>query len=193
MSSIFKSKSFRSVLFDELDSFLQNEEMQCSETLNALVELVVALSHYTEEGSLLYPQVLLCDNLDNSLSIIQGSGAIEIGSGPKGDQTMRQALKKCAPLAKSGWYLYVNRDGDFFRYGVFRTSNIPTALGVRDTLLDLSSEHEQRLNMILVSQLSEKAVELVGTNAGCLHLYLSAAPENIPSPQQALDSLIRGN
>ena len=168
-----------------LSDFLTHQKMQCTDTEEALLELVVALSHYTEEGNVLFPQVLLCDDLEVSLGLIRGSEPIRIGSGPKSAVTMRQALKRCAPLAHGNWIVYVQRIDRNFEYGVFRAPIAPTAIDVRDTILSLAEE-KQKIRIIFVSQLAEKAVELVGSLFGCLHVYLSATPDDAPSPRATL-------
>lgn len=101
-SVAIRTTSFRAQLKGTLSDFLRRESMQCIHTEEALLELVVSLSHYTEEGNLLFPQILICDDLPLSLSVIQGSEPIEIGKGPKSTSTAKQALKRCAPLS-SRW------------------------------------------------------------------------------------------
>ena len=182
-----KSTSFRTQLKETLSNFLDSEKMQCVDTLESLLELVVALSHYTEEGNDLFPQVLLCDNLGFALSIFQGSEAIEIGKGAKSASTMHQALRRCARLSQRDWVIYVHRSGNEFRYGVFRAPIAPTALGVRDTLVSLSQEDPDH-RIIMVSQLVDKAVELIGSCSGCLNVYLSATPDDTSHPRAAVEN-----
>lgn len=188
-SVAIRTTSFRAQLKGTLSDFLRRESMQCIHTEEALLELVVSLSHYTEEGNLLFPQILICDDLPLSLSVIQGSEPIEIGKGPKSTSTAKQALKRCAPLSHDGWVTYIHRDENNFIYGVFRAPFPPTALDIRDTILSLSQE-EQEIKMILASQLSEKSVELIGSSSGCLHLHLSAMPEDSTSPRMSLEAFI---
>ncbi len=80
-STIVRTTSFRAQLKGTISDFLHREKMQCIETETALLELVVALSHYTEEGSVLFPQVIICDDLDITLNVIQGFEPIQIGIG----------------------------------------------------------------------------------------------------------------
>jgi hypothetical protein len=184
-----KAVSFRSQLKGTLSDFLTKEEMQCPQTEEGLLELVVALSHYTEEGYALFPQVILCDDLSATLRLLQCSDPLHIDTGPREPQTMTQALKRCAPLARGGWVVYMQRFEDHIEYGVFHAPSSPTALDIRDTVQALTEE-AANLHIILASQLTDKAVELVGARSGVLHLYLSATPDNAPSPRDALDHLI---
>ncbi len=156
-----------------------------------MLHLVVALSDYTEEGQQLFPQVVICYSLETTLALIQGSGEIEIGRGPRGSQTMAKALKECAPLCKKGWFMWVLRTEDGFSYGVFRGPMVPTALTVRDTILTLSQERFTAFPMIYASQVGEKAVELIGLKTGTFLIHFSATPVTSPSPLDVLASLIK--
>lgn len=160
--------------------------MACSATQGALVELVVALSRYQEEGVTLYPKFVICDDLDLALRLLQGTEAIPVGQGPREPTTIRAALKKCAPLARGGWAGFIHRTKDQFRFGVFREPSSPTSLDIRDTISSLSDATGQ---VVLVQQLAEKVVELVGASGAHLVVHLSAVRDNQPSPLDSLERL----
>lgn len=174
-----KIVSFRSQLKGTLSDFLKKEDMCCPKTEEGLLDLVVALSHYTEEGHSLFPQVVLCDDLDTTLGLLQCSDPLRIGFGPRGSSTIALALKQCAPLARGGWVIYVQRLHRKMDYGVFRSPSSPTALDIRDTVQALTQETEH-VHIIVANQLAERAVELVGASSGVLHVYLSATPDDAP-------------
>ena len=181
--------SFRSQLKGEISDFLQRERMVCSHTEEGLLELVVALSHYTEEGRSLYPELIICDNLELALGILRGSDRVPVGRGPRSSETVLLALKRCATLAVAGWLVYVQRCSQDFDYGVFRTPTSPIALDARETLYALSQEASD-IPMILASQLAEKAVELIGARSGALRIHLSAIPDDSSSPFDVLKALV---
>ena len=181
--------SFRSQLKGTLSDFLAKEGMQCPQTEDGLLELVVALSNYTEEGHSLFPQVILCEDLETTLRILQCSDPLPIGNGPKNKATMIEALKRCAPLARDVWIVYLQRFEDSIAYGVLRRPYSPIALDIRDTVQALNGEKNSP-HLILATQLADKAVELVGTYSGVLNIYLSATPDDAPSPHNSLDSLV---
>ncbi len=180
--------SFRGQLKGEVGEFIEKVGMACVETTNAIVELIVELSHYDEEGKQLYPKVMVCDSLTDTLALLQGAAPLEIGRGPKCSNTAKQALKKCAPLAQRGWSIYVERYPNEFRYGVFREPELPTAVDIRRTLADSPKEATRA---ILAWQLAERAVELVGVGNRRLHLHLSAASIEEASPSAATEAFFR--
>src|SRR4051794_29802282 len=118
-----RSLSFRDLLTGVVSDFLRDEEMACLETTEGLVELVVALADYRQEGTALYPEIYFCDDLRQMLSLVGASDSFQIGSGPRSAATLRRGLKRCAPLAQGGWCIYVVRSNHEFTYGVFCGSN----------------------------------------------------------------------
>lgn len=180
--------SFRSQLKGEISDFLEKSGMASVETIQAMTDLIVDLSHYEEEGTPLYPKILLCNSLQGTLAFLQGSTPIQVGNNPTIILAMKQALKKCAPLARQGWSIYLEQDAGEYRYGVFRESEFPTALDIRETLASLPKES---VNAVLACQIAEKAVELVGTAKRHLHIHLSAVSAEEPPANASLDTLIQ--
>ena len=62
-----RTTTFSERLLGSLAEFLSDEKMDCLATQKGLVELVVALSRYQEEGTLLFPKIVVCDNLESTL------------------------------------------------------------------------------------------------------------------------------
>lgn len=165
-----KVVTFRSELKSSLSDFLTDAGMACVETEEALVSLVVDIADYREEGKQLFPQLLICDDLEPVLRNIQGSNPIEIGLGPRKPSTMRHALKKCAPLAQGAWSIWVERGSDSFKFGIYRAP-ATTAIDARTTLLNTPSSISQRA--VLLSQLAPGAVELISTGSAGIRIHLS--------------------
>ncbi len=178
-----KSVSFRSQLQGEVADFLRDEGMACDATTDGLAELIVSLSKYREEGVPLFPTIWICDDLSKMLPLIQGQEPMPLGKGERSKGTLHQALKRCAPLAQDGWSIYVLRKNDQFEYGVFRESSHPLALAPDEGLL------APQVPIVMAMQLAENVVELRGSSGQSLHIHLSAARSNQPSPRQALAEL----
>ena len=187
-SATEKAVSFRTQLKGTLSDFLAKEQMHCLTMEEGLLELVVALSNYTEEGRHLYPQVILCEELDEALRMLQCSDPLFVGKGPRDKATMTEALKRCAPLALDGWIVYLQQFGDHIEYGVLRNGYSPTALSIRDTMQNLAGQPGSP-RIIIVTQLADKAVELLGTCSGTLRVYFSSTPDDAPSPVNAINDL----
>lgn len=174
--------TLRDQLKAKVSDLLTDAHMTCHATEESLVALSVDLADYREEGTQLYPRVIICDDLTNTLKLLQGSHAIEIGFGPRGPATARECLKKCAPLASTGWLVWIERRPELFRFGVFRTSSSPTAVDLRSTLADMQPTTVQAL---LLAQLAPGTVEVVGAGLDGLLVHLSGERvEVLPSAAQ---------
>jgi hypothetical protein len=183
--------TFRSVLVGEVLELLKSEGIFCAETSEAVVEIAVALSHYQEEGVALCPRLIVCTDLPSVLPLIQGTDQVNIGAGAKGDLTAKTALKKIAPLARGAWVGFIERKDHEFTYGVFRQSASPLALSLRETVKTMGSEESGgKPVLVLISQLAEKVVEIIGTHGAQHVLHLSAARANQPSPLDDISRLV---
>lgn len=188
-----KTKTFRDLLVGTLTEFLKQECMTCPETMDGLVHLVVALARYREEGVPLYPRLVICDEPGALSGLLQGRETIELGLSSRNSETMRDALKKCALLAKDQWVAYILREKRLFRYGVFRQASAPTAVSLRDTIYHAYSTSDAETGgLLLISQVAENIVELVGARGSPLTIHLSAAPDDQVSPHDTVDRLVLG-
>jgi hypothetical protein len=182
-----KAVSFRSQLLGDISDFLRDEKMACDVTCQSLVEFVVSLSRYREEGVALYPQVFLCDNLSEMLRVVQGREYVELGTGPRDTAVARRALKVCAPLARLGWAVYIHRQEGSFSYGVFRVETLPMSLSPVDGLL-VAGEHP--FPVLMAVQLAENVVELRASSGRTLDIYLTDARTERDSPRTSIDDLV---
>ena len=125
-SQLFDSNSvlsFRTLLTETTSEFLAVRSMSSPDTAEALGELVVALATYKEEGLPLFPQVFLLEDT-NDIITLKGFDMRRISEGDRSRETMRRALKQCAPLCRGGWSIYFDlSEPHQFSYGLFRTDS----------------------------------------------------------------------
>lgn len=183
--------NLRRPLRAELSEFLADEKF-CHATTDAAMWLIVQLSRYQEEGVLLYPRVLICDDLSKLLPRLLGRDAKRLGEGERTTATMKLALKTCAPLARDQWIAYVQRtafgEKEGFAYGVFREETT-LAGDVRDKITSGEVLTEASGSAVLVSQVAERVVELVGGRGKTLTFHLTGVPDDQESPREAIDAL----
>jgi hypothetical protein len=177
-----KVVTFRSELKSSIADFLSDADMQCPHTEESLVALAVALADHREEGKALFPRVLICDDLATVLRNLQGSSPIVIGKGVRAPGTALRALKKCAPLADSGWAIWIERHADYFDYGVFREPPGPTSIDLRQTLLDTPPSS---LHALLIAQFAPGTVELISVGNAGLRIHLSGERKESISTEDA--------
>jgi len=181
-----KTISFRGQLAGDISDLLQDEGFACAETSRAIVELTARLARYTEEGIEFAPAVYVCTDIAQVAAILPSCEVIEIGRGARQEGTALRGLKECAPLAGSGWNIYIERTADDFRYGVFGVPDLPFAITPVEMLVE---EGDTAVTVVVVGQIANNCVEVRGARGNRRCFYFSAVREDHRSPAQAIDSL----
>lgn len=178
-----RTLSLRAQLRGELGDFLQDEGFPDARAEPALLALVAELARYREEGTSLSPEVYLCRDVKEVMSLLQGSDVIAIGSGERTVATVRKALKECALLATGGWSVFIEMRSRQFGYGVFRATTTPLALTPAEALV----EDTEGLTVVVIRKLADACVEVRGGRGGRRCVHFSAVREDSPSPQTIVE------
>lgn len=178
-------QTFQSHLRGIAISVLRDEGVDCSETAECLAELVDRICNYREEGVLLFPTVVVTDDLKYTKSLLQAWLTIPLGRGPRNTWTVRSAMKKCAPLTVgNGWHMYLLRSATQFEYGLLSSPTAPTALSPSEAILGA----EGGPLSILVRRIGDRATEVVGGRGRCV-VHLSSAASEAGSPAEDIERL----
>jgi hypothetical protein len=182
-----KLLSLRDSVKGAVVELLDHEEMACLKTQDGLVELISALANYTEEGRALFPRIFVFDSLPIALGMMPGSECVHIGDGPKSAATMSRALKKCAPLAFSGWAIYIERRPADFSFGLLRSGSTVLSLGPEDALVDHGTPE---VPVLLLHQVGANLIELRGVRQGSLLIHFGASRGGETSPAAAISRFV---
>ena len=111
---------------------------------------------------------------------------IKIGDSTSDVSGIKEALKKCAPLATGGWLVYIQNNTDKIEYGVFKGSSNPISVLVDDVVMTPNN------NLIVVKafQVAEECVEVRANNGSRHYIFLDHREEESPPPLQYLDKLV---
>ena len=181
--------SFRHPLITAVTEFLATRQITCSQTAEALSELIISLSSYREEGSPLFPQVFICEDLTAMLQALRGRDPMSVSEGERSHATMRRALKQCAPLSRGGWAIYFQLDDPGrFSYGLFRTdsfilSSTPIEL--------LRAVKDSSIKLLGISRVAENIIELCASAGYRRFIHLSGARTDVPHPTRVLDDIVQ--
>jgi hypothetical protein len=179
--------SLREQLDGAVVEFLGSEGMTCPKTRDGLVMLINALGHYREEGKELFPEVFVFDNLRNALSILPESEYVEIGMEGKHASTMAKALKKCAPLARRGWAVYIERRQTKFGYGLFRCGSTVLSLPPAELLI---TRGDPAIPVFMLRQVAENVIQVSGFSHSSLLVHFGATKEIEVSPLPRLKEFV---
>jgi hypothetical protein len=179
--------SLRVQLNGAVVEFLQNEGMTCPKTRDGLVMLINALGRYREEGKELFPEVFVFDSLKDVLSILPESEYVEIGKDAKQAKTMAKALKKCAPLARRGWAMYIERKARKFTYGVFRSGSTVLSLPPAELLVNRG---DPAIPVFMLRQVAENVVQVSGFSHSSMLVHFGATDDVEVSPLPKLNDFV---
>jgi hypothetical protein len=178
--------TFRTHLLGSVTEFCQNSDLATLQKSLNLVDLIVRLARYQEEGLKLFPKVYLTNNIAEIISMLPDSESLKIGVSENNSEGIMLSLKKCAPMANGGWLVYINEMADNIEYGLFKGSSNPTAVLVDDVIMT-PNEH---LNIVKVFQVADDCVEIRANNGNFHYVFLNHRREDDPPPLQHLDSLV---
>ena len=101
-----KPVSIRDTILAQIGEFLFNERFAPGDFIQqGIFEIINLLSDYQEEGKVLFPEVLIT----NELKLLQTipDYKIPIGSYPLEIAAFKKIVKDCAPLCTSEWVIYI--------------------------------------------------------------------------------------
>ncbi len=178
--------TFRTQLVGSVTEFCQESGLELLRDPFNLVELIVLLARYSEEGVSLSPKVYITDNITLLLSMLPYSEKLKIGISSLDTQGIKQVLKKCAPLAEGGWLVYIQTNTNEIEYGLFKGTGNPISVLVDDVLL----VDNDSCKIVKTFQVADDCVE-IRSNVNSLHyIFLNHRKENSPAPLHFFDELI---
>ncbi len=181
--------SFRHLLTGAVTEFLAERQMTCPQTAEALSELVVSLSSYREEGSPLFPQVFVCEDITAMLQALRGRDPMSVSDGERSRVTMRRALKQCAPLSRGGWAIYFQLDEPGrFSYGLFRTDSFILSSSPIELLRAIK---DPSIKLLGISRVAENIIELCASAGYRRFIHLSGARTDVPHPTRVLEDIVQ--
>jgi len=178
--------TFRSGLMGGLVDFCNESHLPIIANPVVFVELIVLLARYKEEGVGLHPKVYLTNDINMCNAMIGNAEKIKIGTDEANENGIKQAIKKCAPLATGSWCIYIHDQNPSIEFGVFRGSSNITAVPIDDVLLSDSED----LIVVKAFQVADECVEVKCNNQKSHYIFLNHVKDDSPPPLQHLKDLI---
>jgi len=184
---MIRNITFRTQLVGSVSEFCTESQLVIlNDNLN-LVELIVLLARYQEEGKSLCPNVYLTNEIQTLLSMIPTSDFLKIGNTSLDIEGIKTAIKKCAPLAERGWLLYLNGSTSGIEYGLFKGPSNPISVLVDDVIMKENADYP----VVKVFQVASDCVEVRSNSGVIFNIFLNHRKENSSAPLKSLDSLVQ--
>jgi len=178
--------TFRSGLLGGVTDFCSDTGLALATPEN-LVELIVLLARYQEEGVELKPKVYLFGDIDSNIQMLPHGEKLKIGFISHTPEGLKKALKKCAPLSKDGWAIYLsNANAGQCEYGLFSGSSSPVSMDIDQVILD----NDETNKVVRLYQLASSCVELQSNSSGTINVFLNHRRDTSEPPLKYFDNLI---
>ncbi len=174
------SVSLRPLVVEGVTPFAQGFGARATAAADILVEAIVGLSNYSEEGLAYAPLVFVSSDLPGALAALGGSDPILIGAEPQGAAAARAALRSCAPLGEGRrWAVFLHLGGEALEYGLFRPEGSP----LRPTSFELLRRlHAGAPPTVGLTQLRSGVVEVRSSTGLGRYFDFSGSPEEARNP-----------
>lgn len=164
--------SIRESLQGALLDFVQESAFENMHLQAMVRELVGLLASYREEDLPLFPEVYVCAS-PNGLKALAPSGEqVTIGTAKLTADSAPLIVKNCAPLACGGWSIFVIRDDEQVRYGLFRSVRHSLGTRAEEAMKGLGKD----VPVIMIRNRGHLVVELRSTTGLKFTVALTTTP-----------------
>lgn len=156
-------------------------------TPEVLVDLIVRLVRYQEEGTRLSPRVYLTDDIDLLINMLPESEKLRLSGTTADSVGIEDMLKICAPLAVGEWRIFGHQCAEGMDFGIFRGSGSPISVGVDEIVLT----DQDRATVIKAHQVAGECVQIANSKGSLHHVFFNDRMENSLPPLQYIEDLVR--
>jgi hypothetical protein len=152
-----ESITLRTYLTGALNDLVESAELGALGKCSMVCEIVSLIADYKEEGSSLFLDVFVVNNLSALTDLLPQSTYLRIGTVSFDEAGVKSALKKVAPLVRGSWRMYFSGNGGDLEFGLFRDSGHPLSVPI-DIMLKPGEVGDARY--IRITKLTRDVVKL---------------------------------
>jgi hypothetical protein len=175
--------SIRESLQGALQDFVRDSGFTCVHLEGLIRELVGLLASYREEDAPLYPEVFVSSSPDTLTALAPAGSQITVAVAALTSESASIILKNCAPLAAEGWAIFVVKENNQIRYGLFRSVRHSLSTAAEESMRDLGNEAP----IVLIRNRGRLVVELSNT----LDKRFTVALTTTPAQPSRLETDVR--
>jgi len=146
--------------------FIFQGEEQNAILQNGILYLVNELADYYEEGTRLFPEIIVVDSIEY-FETIPNKQIYFFYNGPLDTHQFCKSLKMCAPLATNGWVIFIYVTQNEMRWGVITSELSETSIPLGIQIIH--DRAQDNCHIIYMRNTGQKNVQLlsIGGNSGC--------------------------
>ena len=162
MSQDTKMTSLRDNILASIAEFLLDENFANNVILKeGILELINLLSDYSEEGTALFPEVLITNNAPEFFKTISNR-EVFISEQNITISEFKNIIKLCAPLAVGSWIIYIEVSSEKLRYGLVDAEMTETSPSIYEQTVGELKVEQEGINLAYLRNIGSKTVELTG-------------------------------
>jgi hypothetical protein len=133
---------------------------------NGILYLVNELADYYEEGTRLFPEIIVVDSIEY-FETIPNKQIYFFYNGPLDTHQFCKSLKMCAPLATNGWVIFIYVSQNEMRWGVITSELSETSIPLGIQIIH--DRAQDNCHIVYMRNIGQKNVQLlsIGGNSGC--------------------------
>ncbi|MFO1519650.1 MAG: hypothetical protein U1F57_08335 [bacterium] len=178
--------TLRKHLHKSLDNLVKSASLGKLGKCSITCELVSLFADYQEEGTSLYLDAYLTNDLKELTRLIPQSDRLPLGMIQCNETAIRGAIKKIAPLARGCWRIYFSKISKGLEFGLFRDSGHPLNVSI-DLALHTGGVGDAKY--IRVTRLTQDSVRVSIHNGDETVVHFTNAKKVIVTSTQAIVSL----
>lgn len=153
--------SLRENTIDAIGNFLYNEGFTpCEITPLGILEIINMISDYYEEGTHLFPEVLLTNNFEFFKTI--PNREILIKETELSVEEFKNIIKSCAPLAINNWIIFIEIQNKSLKYGIASAEISDTSPSIYKQTVGELAVGLDLITIAYIRNIGQKTVELIG-------------------------------
>ncbi len=160
--------TLRETIKDQIGSFLFKEGFNSTEPLTqeGIFHIINMLADYQEEGKVLYPEVLLT----NDLTVLKAipDFKTQIGVCDISEEAFKKIIKSCAPLCNSEWIIYIEISHGRLIYGVSCAEITETTASMYSQVVGPLKIEIPGCTVAYIRNIGKKTVEVSGLRSRIL-------------------------
>lgn len=160
--------TLRETIKDQIGSFLFKEGFKSTEPLTqeGIFHIINMLADYQEEGKVLYPEVLVT----NDLTILKAipDFKTQIGVCEITEDAFKKIIKSCAPLCNSEWIIYIEVKDGILTYGVSCAEITETTASMYSQVVGPLKIEIPGCTVAYIRNIGKKTVEVSGLRSRIL-------------------------
>jgi hypothetical protein len=156
-------------VLEMIGNFLYKESFPSIKFIQeGLLAILDMIQNCKEEGTVLYPEVLLTTSIEKITHPLTPKRIIPLGQSNMTEDGFRLVVKRCALLAKDGWVIFIEIGQDQMKYGLVSIEASEISLSLYQHVVGGLVVDNGMVPVVYIRRCGIQAVQLKGLHNECI-------------------------